>query len=108
MQYDAFKITVIKNLKEYLPEEYRSWKIKTAQVNQVNRTREILQLQPETRPSAVPILYLDDLYLRYMRGMEIERVLEEAAAHFLAGADYLKKHAAVYLRIILTAELFIL
>lgn len=44
MQYDAFKITVIKNLKEYLPEEYRSWKIKTAQVNQVNRTREILQL----------------------------------------------------------------
>lgn len=94
MQYDAFKITVIKNLKEYLPEEYRSWKIKTAQVNQVNRTREILQLQPETRPSAVPILYLDDLYLRYMRGMEIERVLEEAAAHFLAGADYLKKHGS--------------
>lgn len=92
MQYDAFKITVIKNLKEYLPEEYRSWKIKTEQVNQVNRTREILQLQPESRPSAVPILYLDDLYLRYMRGMEIEQVLEEAAAHFLAGADYLKRH----------------
>ena len=92
MQYDAFKVTIINKLKEYLPEEYQSWEIKTGQINQVNRTREILQLQPETRPSAVPVLYLDDLYLCYMQGMKIERVLKEAAERFLAGTDYLKKY----------------
>lgn len=94
MQYDAFKITIIKNLKAYLPEEYRAWKIKTEQVTQVNRTRETLQLQPETRPSAVPILYLDDLYLRYMQGVDLEQVMEEAAAHFLNGTEYLRKHGS--------------
>lgn len=92
MHYDAFKVTVAERLKEYLPKEYQSWKIKTGQINQVNRTRDILQLQPETRPSAVPVLYLDDLYLYYLQGMEINQVLKEAADHFLAGADYLKKH----------------
>lgn len=77
MNYDEFKAEAVEGIKAYLTPEQAD-KLVVHTVTKVNREKDAIFLAAES-DYAVPNIYIDDLYERYLQGANIKELLSDSA-----------------------------
>lgn len=77
-EYKLFKQTIINDIKNYLPYNYADSRVT---IQQVNKNNEVLDGLTITSPDSnvCPTIYINSYYDKYLRGAEMENILEDIA-----------------------------
>lgn len=81
MNYEDFKKTVEKELKNYLPEELKKMHYEVKLIDKVNRTVDAITLTPidKKKANVSPVIYINDMYDYYNSCNDLDLVLQEFA-----------------------------
>lgn len=81
MNYEEFKKTVEKELKNYLPEELKKMHCEVKSIDKINRTVDAITFTPIDKKEAnvSPVIYINDMYDYYNNCNDLDLVLQEFA-----------------------------
>lgn len=80
MEYQEFKKVVEEQLKEYVPEPYRSMEWDSHKVEKVNQTLDAINFRSkESGMNVAPTVYINTMYEQYKSGEDIEDILRDVA-----------------------------
>ena len=81
MDYELFKEIVVENIKEFLPEEFKDYRIKLNMIQKVNQTRECINLIPVEGGAmqTSPNFYVEDMHKLYVQSGDLQEVLKNIA-----------------------------
>jgi len=80
MEYQEFKKVVEEQLKEYVPEPYRSMEWDSHKVEKVNQTLDAINFRStESGMSVSPTVYINTMYEQYKNGEQIDDILRDVA-----------------------------
>lgn len=81
MNYEEFKKTVKKELKNYLPEELKKMHCEVKSIDKINRTVDAIAFTPIDKKEAnvSPVIYINDMYDYYNNCNDLDLVLQEFA-----------------------------
>ena len=80
MEYQEFKKVVEEQLKEYVPEPYRSMEWDSHKVEKVNQTLDAINFRStESGMNVSPTVYINTMYEQYKNGEQIEDILRDVA-----------------------------
>lgn len=87
MNYEDFKKTVEKELKNYLPEELKKMHYEVKSIDKVNRTVDAITLTPidKKKANVSPVIYINDMYDYYNSCNDLDLVLQEFAQSLKEG-----------------------
>lgn len=81
MEYQEFKKVVEEQLKEYVPEPYRSMEWDSHKVEKVNQTLDAINFRStESGMNVAPTVYINTMYEQYKNGEQIEDILRDVAS----------------------------
>ena len=81
MEYQEFKKVVEEQLKEYVPEPYRSMEWDSHKVEKVNQTLDAINFRStESGMNVAPTVYINTMYEQYKSGEQIEDILKDVAS----------------------------
>lgn len=81
MSYELFKNIAESRIKDYLPDEFRDYQVKSRTVRKVNQRMDCINLIPAGESLKVtPNLYLNDMYKEFEKSQDMNLVLHNAAA----------------------------
>lgn len=83
--YEEFKYALLDRIKDYLPEEFRDCEMEVSDVVKVNEKIDSLTIIPRDDNVAIPSIYFEDYYKRYMELKDLEVVIQEAANFYVEG-----------------------
>lgn len=81
MNYEEFKKTVEKELKNYLPEELKKMHCEVKSIDKINRTVDAIAFTPidKKETNVSPVIYINDMYDYYNYCNDLDLVLQEFA-----------------------------
>lgn len=81
MNYEEFKKTVEKELKNYLSEEFKKMHYEVKSIDKINRTVDAITLTPidKKKANVLPAIYINDMYDYYNSCNDLDLVLQEFA-----------------------------
>lgn len=81
MNYEEFKKTVEKELKNYLPEELKKMHCEVKSIDKINRTVDAITLTPidKKKANVSPVIYINDMYDYYNSCNDLDLVLQDFA-----------------------------
>ena len=82
MDYEVFREVVSERIKDFLPPIFSSYKVKINTVRKVNEEKEALIMMPEKSGelTAMPNIYLDEMYEEFQKVEDLDVVLRLMAA----------------------------
>lgn len=82
MDYEVFREVVSERIKDFLPPIFSSYKVKINTVRKVNEEKEALIMMPEKSGelTAMPNIYLDEMYEEFQKVEDLDVVLRLIAA----------------------------
>lgn len=107
MEYEEFKEAVRNNLCDYLPTGYTQEMVRMSNVNKVNRVLDGISIVTKQSDREVePTVYINDMYEKYRRGLDLSLILEQVARSLtetmtagidvniddVMSADYVREH----------------
>lgn len=90
MDYATFKTVVEKNIKDYLPENFKDAQVEVTKITKVNRTKEALTIRPDKDTKIAPNFYLEDMYEHYRECDDLDEVLGRLADEYIKHTDNCK------------------
>lgn len=81
LNYNEFKEQMAENIVHWLPEQYQNSEVRIEQIPKINGSRESLGIHNGT--AFVPNLYLEECYKSYLKSLDLDRTIEEAAEYYL-------------------------
>ena len=80
MDYEIFREVVKESFLSYMPESYQDMEVRVAPVDKVNRKLDGLSLLAKNEKSVIsPTLYIDDMYVKYLKTEDLQATLRDAA-----------------------------
>ncbi len=80
MDYEIFKEVVKEGFLSYMPKGYQDMEVRVAPVDKVNRKLDGLSLLAKNEKSVIsPTLYIDDMYVKYLKTEDLQATLRDAA-----------------------------
>ena len=73
LEFEEFKIQILENIRDRLPEEYRSASIGIAETRKINESYDGLTVKKEDQPVA-PSINLNQLFRDYQGHGDLDRV----------------------------------
>ncbi len=82
MDYEVFKRIVSERIKDFLPPVFQTYEVSISTVRKVNQVKEALVLMPPKgeHVTAMPNIYLDDMYEEFQEKQDMEEMLRLIAA----------------------------
>ncbi|NBI64823.1 hypothetical protein D3Z38_17730 [Clostridiales bacterium] len=92
MDYGVFKQVISERIKDFLPPVFHTYEVNITIVRKINQKKEALLLMPpkDERITAMPNIYLDEMYEAFQSKQDIEEVLRLIAAmiiHYTGSFD---------------------
>ena len=91
MDYELFKQLVPQRILDFMPPVFRSYEPTVRPVEKVNETKDSFYLMPPGKPAntAIPTLYLDELYEHFREHQDMDEILRRSADVFMkwSGVD---------------------
>lgn len=80
MDYEIFREVVKESFLSYMPESYQDMEVRVAPVDKVNRKLDGLSLLAKNEETMIsPTLYIDDMYVKYLKTEDLQATLRDAA-----------------------------
>ena len=80
MDYEIFREVVKESFLSYMPESYQDMEVRVAPVDKVNRKLDGLSLLAKNEETIIsPTLYIDDMYVKYLKTEDLQATLRDAA-----------------------------
>ena len=76
LEFEEFKIQILENIRDHLPEEYRSASIGIAETRKINESYDGLTVKKEDQPVA-PSINLNQMFRDYQGHGDMDRVFEQ-------------------------------
>ena len=90
MDYATFKTVVEKNIKNYLPEDFKDAQVEVTKIMKVNRTKEALTIRPDKDTNIASNFYLEDMYEYYRECDDLDEVLGSLADEYIKDTENYK------------------
>lgn len=92
MDYGVFKQVISERIKDFLPPVFHTYEVNITTVRKINQKKEALLMMPpkDERITAMPNIYLDEMYEAFQSKQDIEEVLRLIAAmiiHYTGSFD---------------------
>ena len=82
MNYEIFKEVLKKKIKEYMPSEFKNYKVVERKVHKVNCDRDAINVVSAEKNKGIsgsPTIYIDSLYEMYKQGESMGEIIRDAA-----------------------------
>ena len=82
MNYETFKEVLKKKIKEYMPSEFKNYKVVERKVHKVNCDRDAINVVSAEKNKGIngsPTIYIDSLYEMYKQGESMGEIIRDAA-----------------------------
>lgn len=81
MNYELFKEVVAEKFTEFLPEEYKDYRVDVHSLTKINKTKDAINLIPsgDEKYHASPTIYINDMFEQYQKTNDLQDVLQMAA-----------------------------
>lgn len=81
MNYELFKEVVAEKFAEFMPEEYKDYKVDVHSLTKINKSMDALNLIPSGNEKyhASPTIYINDMFEHYQKTNDLQDVLQMAA-----------------------------
>lgn len=89
--YLELKNAFCEKFPQYLPEPFRSGKVKNTTVKKTNRSRDAICICSKDIQGS-PILYMDDIYKKYMETGDLYVTLDFFAGYYMEAVKYMKRN----------------